>query len=151
MLSFALLSGLWSCGAAPASWSTVEADVGFGEFWEGFASIAERQGYPIDFSQSDRGLRVYVSKWRTTPAPFAMGRRTRLHGRFERTAEGQPGWRLQFYVQNQSATDIGSGFEPEEDDWSDAGQDRLREDVLLGQLRLRFGQQLGIQPSYRSH
>lgn len=140
------------CAAAcssPPSRAVVQVNRGFGELWDGFVAIAERQGYMMDRRDSDRGLRVFVSHWRENPAPFGMGSRTRLHGEFERPEDGSPGWQLRFYVQRQVVKDMRPGFEPNDDDWSDNGQDRTREDVILGQLRLRFGQELGVQPTYK--
>ena len=46
---------------------------------------------------------------------------------------------LEFHVQRQVVKNMSPGFEPKERDWSDSGQDRTREDVLYGQIRLRFG------------
>jgi hypothetical protein len=139
---------------APNRWTPVTVDRPFGELWDGFVAIAERQGYIMDRRGSDRGLREFVSHWRESPAPFGMSNRTRLHGRFTRpqadeAGEDVPGWKLEFYVQRQAVTNMKPGFEPKETDWSDSGQDQTREDVLLGQLRLRFGQDLGIDPSFR--
>lgn len=145
--AFAVLL-LGAC-STPTDWAAVRVDRDFGELWESFVAIAERQGYMTDRRRTDRGLRVFVSHWRETPAPFGMGSRSRLHGEFERPEDGSDGWTLRFHVQQQKVTNMRAGFHPSERDWSDDGQDRTREDVILGQLRLRFGQELGLEPSYR--
>lgn len=139
--------------ATPPRWMDVVVDRPFGEIWDGFVAIAERQGYIMDRRASDRGLRQFVSHWRESPAPFGMGSRTRLHGKFGRpdpTEDGHPvaGWKLEFRVERQVVKDMAPGFEPEESDWTDGGQDGTREEVLAGQLRLRFGQSLGVDPSF---
>jgi hypothetical protein len=138
----------------PRSWAMVVVDRPFGEIWDGFVEIAERQGYAADLQETDRGLRKYTSRWREAPAPFGMGSRSRLVARFERPEPGPDGevlegWMLEFHVQRQVVKNMSPGFDPQERDWSDSGQDRTREDVLYGQIRLRFGHELGVSPTYR--
>lgn len=133
----------------------LEIPLGFGETWEHFADIADRSGFRLDPSGTDRGLRVFVSRWRESPAPFGKGVRTRLHGAFEKVDERanpsrREAWRLEFWVERQTVTDISRGFEPRESDWVDQGQDREREQILMGQLRLRYGQELAIEPVRRT-
>lgn len=139
-----------ACSSPPTPLE-LEVPLGFGETWEHFADVAERSGFRMDPVASDRGLRIFISRWRESPAPFGKGVRTRLQGRFERVEPkpehaGKELWRLEYFVERQIVTDISRGFEAEEDDWSDDGQDGEREQILLGQLRLRYGQALGIQP-----
>jgi hypothetical protein len=83
-----------------------------------------------------------------------MGSRSRLVARFERPEPDrdgtvEEGWMLEFHVQRQVVKNMSPGFNPQERDWSDSGQDRTREDVLYGQIRLRFGHELGVSPTYR--
>jgi hypothetical protein len=145
-LAAAVLSG---CSTPPKP-VQLELPVAFGEAWEGFADIADRSGYRIDPNASDRGMRVFVSRWLERPAPFGKGNRTRVHGKFVRDERDGEFWRLEFWVERQVVKDISRGFEPEDPDWSAAGQDGNREEIMLGQLRLRFGKELGITPGSRT-
>lgn len=147
--SLCLVALLLASCASPVRWREVEHDAAFESMWNQLVRTATRSGYPANNNETDFGLKQYVSQWRSTPAPFRQGRRTRLHAEFERLDE-KPGWRIRFYMEQQKVTDIAIGFEPEEDDWSDNGQDPGKEDVLLGQLRLAFGQDLGIRPSFET-
>ena len=130
------------------NWRQVEADALFEDVWGEFAQIAARNGYPEDMSKTDRGQRKFVSRWRSITAPFRRSERTRVIGEFAKT-EAQH-WQVRFYVERQTVGDMAKGFfDVSEADWSNAGQDRDKEDLMFGQLRLTFGQELGIQPSYR--
>jgi hypothetical protein len=142
------LLALFAACSAPESWRSVEVDSSFGETWTAFGEIATTNGYRMDEDESDRGLRIFTSRWRASPAPFRKGARTRLHARFERPEDNADRWRIDFRVQRQTISDISGGFDPEEGDWDDGGQDAAREDVILGQLQIRFGQPLQVTPEY---
>ncbi|MBK8974703.1 MAG: hypothetical protein IPM29_02145 [Planctomycetes bacterium] len=144
----ALLALLLAGCTAPASWRTVDSPLPFGDLWEQFTDVAWRQGYDEDPARTDRGTRVFVSKWRTREAAFGQAVRTRLHGKFTKLPDDGAGWRLEFRVEKQDIQTIGKGLNPAEADWDAAGQDAGLEDRLFGMLRLRLGQELGIQPSY---
>lgn len=163
---------------APPVWREVRTDEGFGRLWEEFEDVAVSQGFPADGEHTDRGLRVYRSKWRTIEAAFGNAERTRLHAEFEleevtdeqaedsrKAAEergemgleplypvleaGSERWLMRFRVERQEIHTIGKGLNPVEDDWSGAGNDDPKELRILGMLRLRLGQPLGLDPSYR--
>lgn len=140
-----LLSIVFAGCTAPTQWREFEHDAPFEDMWRGLVEIAEHHGFFTDAAASDRGERRFVSQWRELPAPFRRGYRDRLHAEFTRP-EQRPGWYLRFWIEHQVVTDIARGFEAEEGDWKSAGQDTRREDVVLGQLRLRFGQELGVVP-----
>ncbi len=123
----------------------LETPTGFGELWEGFVDIAERSGYHLDLVNSDRGRRVFVSRWLERPAPFGMGNRTRLHGKFTQAETLPDGWRIEFWVERQIVKDISRGFEPHDEDWSAGGQDGAREEILASQFRMRFGRPLDLR------
>lgn len=142
-ISIFLLAGC----AAPIEWREVEHDQSFEHMWGRFTLIAANSGFPIDGVESDRGMKKFVSKWRGQAAAFGKSQRRRLHAEFERR-ESEPGWRIRFHIQNQVVTDMAPGFGAVDADWSDRGQDATQEQILLGQLRLAFGQDLGIDPTF---
>ncbi|MCA8943498.1 MAG: hypothetical protein KDB80_13120 [Planctomycetes bacterium] len=144
-VAFALLCA--AC-AAPVQWREIDREDSLDSIWEQFAQMASTSGFMPD-AKTDRGLRRYVSKWRHVPGPtlFRPGR-VRLHGEFERPDSGA-GWKVRFYVEKQVVKDIGvSTQSTTEDDWSDAGQDVTKEEILLGKLRVRFGQAVGVTPTH---
>jgi len=143
-----LLLGLAACASSP-SWRSVTHDAPFEDIWVQFVQIAAANGYALDEAETDRGQRIFVSTWRTVPASFRGASRSRVHARFERPEGETSGWMIEFYVEKQSVDDPKLSFDPIDADWDDAGQDGQREDILLGQTRLAFGQDLGLEPSYR--
>ncbi len=145
-----LLASLASCTSPPKPLE-IEVPLGFGEAWEHFVDVANRAGFRQDTGETDRGLRVFVSRWRESPAPFGKGSRTRLHGEFEQNQDAPDVWRLDFWVERQIVKDIAIGYDAQDKDWSAAGQDAEREQILLGQLRLRYGHELGILPKEEKH
>lgn len=135
-----------SCGTS-YQWRELQDPSDFDLVWTRFVDIATVSGYAADPLETDRGLRKFASRWREQPAPFRMGRRTRIVAEFERR-EDEPGWTVRFAIPMQAIDSIEAGFEPREEDWADRGQDFEREEIMLGQLRLAYGQDLGIRPTY---
>ena len=74
-----------SCQSPPQWRELRSSEYGFGRLWEEFEDIGRSQGYPPDDQVTDRGLRIYQSKWRTIEAAFGNAHRTRLHAEFEIT------------------------------------------------------------------
>lgn len=137
-----------ACAActAPVEWREIEREDSLDAIWQQFAQMAATSGF-VPGAETDRGLRRYVSKWRQVPGPtlFRPGR-VRLHGEFERPDAGA-GWLVRFHVEKQVVKDIGiSTQSTTDDDWSAAGQDPTKEEILLGKLRVRFGQAVGVTP-----
>lgn len=130
---------LASCGLT-ASWQSVEKNLPFEDLWLEMGRLAGLHGFPPDLGETDRGNRVYVSRWREYPAPFRFGRRSRLHAKFSNLGERDQ-WLLEFYIEQQVIGNLGRGFEAKETDWKPSGQDVQREEVLLSQLRLFREQQ----------
>lgn len=135
--------------SAPAHWQTIGSKRPFGALWTEFVEVARSQGYRAEPLETDRGRRVYLSKWRTREGAFRTARRSRLHGRFERDPDDPERWLLEFHVELQEVTAVGGGLDAEERDWSDAGQYGAMEERLIGMLHLRLGEELGVEPSYR--
>lgn len=135
--------------AAPVHWRSVEHESTFEQVWEQFERTASVGGFARDRSDTDIGNKVYVSRWRVRHGSFRQRRRSRLHAEFERVEEQASAWRVRFHIERQKLDNMAAGFETEEEDWADDGQDSEREEFLLAQLRLAFGQEIGIEPTYR--
>ena len=114
----------------------------FGQVWRGFDGASRRQGFLSEPGKTDRGAKKYESRWIERIAPFRRGRRFRLAAEFVRPEDQPAVWRIRYYVETQRVDNLKKVMNPEEDDWEPAGQDGLKEDVLMGVLRGEFG--LGI-------
>jgi len=133
-------------GACGTSFTYQEVDVGivpFEDVWVAIVEISETDGYPVDASGTDRGLRVFESRWRTRSVPFRVsagvhrGDRRRVHAEMERPEDKQ-NWLVRFYVERQVITDITGAFDPQEDDWEAGGQDVDMEARIMAKLLVRF-------------
>lgn len=132
--SIFLLLLLCACGST-ATWRSVEKNLPFEDLWLELMRLGQLHGFPPDIGETDRGKRVYLSRWREYPAPFRYGRRSRLHVKFANFGE-RDDWRIEFYIEQQIIGNLGTGFEAKEGDWKDSGQDFQREEVMMNQLRL---------------
>ncbi len=124
--------------AAPRHWQ--ELDVGdrdFEQVWTTFAEISRKTGHPAG-SETDRGLREFVSRWRERPLPFGKSRRTRVHGKFERD-ETTRAWLVSYRVEAQRVKDFARAMEPSPDDWVAAGQDDQLEQLIGAQMQTQLG------------
>ncbi len=117
--------------------------------WNEFARVVESDGLRVDEATTDRGRRVLQTHWRTRAMPFRGSVRRRVYAEFEPSAD-ERSWLVRFYVERQTVNDIGKGFEPEEDDWEEWGQDVEFEQRLAAKLTLRFhGRMPGAAPAPR--
>ncbi len=129
------LSALCSCGT---SWEWQEVNAGemaFEDVWVAMVDVAQVDGYPIDQATTDRGMKIFQSRWRTIELPFRQGSRKRVHAEFE---QREKDWWVLFYVERQKITDIDQTFDPEEDAWSGDGQDTETERRFGVKLARRF-------------
>lgn len=130
------LSALCSC----STWNWQEVNAGplaFEDVWGAVEDVAQVDGYPVDQAATDRGLKVFQTRWRTRELPFRMGQRKRVHAEFEQRDEKDDWWVL-FYVEQQKISDIDQTFDPEEDAWSSNGQDTDTERRFAVKLADRF-------------
>jgi len=140
----ALFLGM-SCTAFSPTWRSVDAGpVPFEDAWEGFEQVAKIDGFAEDPADTDRGMRLFVSKWRTRVLPFGEGRRRRVHAEFEQLAETGH-WLIRFAVQLQELDghEYSSREDPPEDAWGNLGQDSDIEDRFGAKLNLKFN---GLPP-----
>ena len=126
-----------ACGTV-TDWRELRTDpMTFGECYDGLAFVAGKDGFVGDVSASDRGLGTFQSRWRQRVTD------DRHPGRFRLRAEvlideGSPadGWPIRFAIEQQRVKNLTRSFEPVEEDWSPAGQNRERE-VLFGEMLVR--------------
>lgn len=143
-LSCALLLGLTlsACQSGP-DWQKVDVGpVPFEDAWDAVAQIAEIDQMPIDAAGTDRGKRVMQTMWRTRSMPFRGSIRRRLRAEFEQPEQGRD-WLVKFCVEKQTTGLVSGGFDPKEEDWTDAGQDDQMEMLMLAKLNLRFRGDIG--------
>ena len=86
---------------------------------------------------------MFESHWRAQAVPFRLaaahrGVRRRVHAEFVRP-DGGPDWLVRYYVQRQVIGDMTAAFDPQEEDWEEAGQDPDTELRIEVKLRSRFG------------
>jgi hypothetical protein len=135
---------------APVTWRELPTRASFGDVWQALTETARLRRFYEDPLETDRGLRVYVSKWNTTTGVFAnQARRTRLHARIDRDPTDEGIWLVEFHVEAQRIDKVGRGLRQTERDWSDAGQAGDEEDQIRGMLNARLGQELDVVPTHQ--
>ncbi len=151
LLPILLLSMLTvSCASSRRDWRELALpDVPLQDAWGTFERYARQTGHPAEPQETDRGLRIYVSKWSTRPMSIGrrggMGGRTRLRAEFVPLAESRAhageslaGWLIRFCIERQTVKDMARTMQPDEDDWSYEGQDTDLERQLEAHLRVHF-------------
>jgi hypothetical protein len=138
LLSLALLLLAAACGTPRLEWRDLElGERDFEQVWTVFDAVSRQTGHP-PATETDRGLRVYVSRWRERALGFGRTRRTRVRGEFDRD-EGSRAWNLRYLVEAQRVDDMARSLEPGPDDWEAAGQDAELEQRIDAQMRYRLG------------
>lgn len=145
ILSFFLLLFSFSCSAVWQDYKELNVDgLSSGAVWEICQSALESTlGVPLDKAKTDRGMRQMETKWRTQAQPFRKGERRRGKIVIEIDDPEKRTMTIQYAVELQYNKTIGSEFDPEESDWSDAGQDADLEQHLRYRLRLAIAQAKG--------
>ncbi|MEM7203372.1 MAG: hypothetical protein AAF628_24125 [Planctomycetota bacterium] len=123
--------------AAEREWRDVPlGDVAFEDAWDAVETAAAVDGFALNLASSDRGLRVLETNWRERAMPFRGSVRRRIHAEFDRGEAA--GWNVRFYAEKQTVTDMAKGFEPEDEDWVEDGQDADLEERIAAKLMLKF-------------
>jgi hypothetical protein len=121
----------------PPTWR--EADLGpvaFEDAWDGLVQIAAVDGFPLDQADTDRGHKVFASRWRRREIGFGRIARQRVHAEFERS-DAQT-WIVRYYVEQQKVEDLAKTMNPPDDAWESAGQDAETEQRFAAKLNMRF-------------
>lgn len=149
LVSFLLLV-LPACFGGRVHWHELETPpLAFQDVWTSILLTARSDGYVEDVTSTDRGLRVFQSKW-VDRGGFGFGRskRTKMHVEVDRPGDLPPAvvpqWQIRFHVSQQNVPDMSRGMNPREEDWEDNGQDLDAEHRFDAKLRLEFGMKLPI-------
>jgi hypothetical protein len=128
-----------ACGTVH-DWRELRTDpMTLAEAYEGIAFVASGDGFLNDASVSDRGLGTWQSRWKQRTLE------NRHPGRFRLRAEvlldqgsAANGWPIRYAILQQTVKDLRRSVTPQEDDWSNNGQDREREAILGEKLFRRL-------------
>ena len=139
-----LLLVLPACFGGRIHWREIDTPPrAFQDVWTSILTAAERGGYDKDAATTDRGLRVFQSKWVNRVASgFGRSKRTRMRVEVERLGElsfAVAQWQIRFHVARQNVPDMSRGMAPQEEDWEDNGQEVLAEDLFDNKLRWELG------------
>jgi len=139
------LSGLVLLSSCGVVFQYQEVELGpqpFDDVWDAVVEVAAADGYPEDPAGTDRGLRIFESRWRTQAVPFRLGSvhrgaRRRVHAEFEQDPDDRS-WLVRFYVERQVIGDMTESLNPSEEHWTEGGQDAETERRMRVKLRSRF-------------
>lgn len=109
-----------------------------GQCFDGIVHVANGMGFTSDDSVTDRGMGIWLSRWRFRSLP-PVGRPARYRLYVEVLVdEGSPaeGWPLRFAVDQEQVEDLRRTVDPREQDWSSAPQDSETE-AILGEALVR--------------
>lgn len=112
---------------------TTQADV-----YDAIDTLARADGFGPS-TESDRGLAVWVSRWRVQQ--LGLGRPGRLRLRAEillDESSAETGFTIRYYFERQKVKELKHAQNPQEDDWSDDGQDQEREFLFGEKLKRRL-------------
>lgn len=114
----------------------------FEEVWVTVLDKAAVNGFTAQTTgdmATDRGLKVFHSKWITRVKGFGPSVRMRMHAEFLPAPAEPKGWRIRFHVERQRVTDMAHVLEPRESDWKSDGQATDAEDRLSAMIRMQLG------------
>lgn len=85
-----------------------------------------------------------MSRWREVTPGFGQSMRQRVRAELvEQKGEGDAVvWQVRLCVERERVKDLAHSLQPREEDWSSDGQDQELEQIIVTQLRLRFGDPL---------
>lgn len=136
--SLLLLTALGACNTTK-NWSELQVGVmPVATVYDRVQRLAGSFGYSPS-TDCDRGLGVYLSRWRsrTSDRGFNHAGRSRLRVEILEPRRGDPeGWLVRWHIERQWVKDLTRSSYPQESDWSNDGQDSEGE--------VFFGQRLGM-------
>lgn len=146
-LSLALLGSLLLLPACGTSFEWKEFRSGpttQAEVFDAIEELAKAEGFGPS-AECDRGLAVWVSRWRQQQ--LGLGRPGRLRLRAEiLLEESSPteGFTVRYWFERQKVKELKYSQNPREQDWSDDGQDEEREYLFGEKLRRRLPKALVV-------
>ena len=143
---------LLGCASNRAQWREFDApSVPFEEVWRTVLEKAQLNGFVSQIAgdeSTDRGLRVFHSRWITREYGFRNTTRRRMHGEFLPSSTTQGAWQVRIRVERQQVSDMAKSMNPEDRDWKADGQDTDTEDRILAQVKMQLGM-VALQPRER--
>jgi hypothetical protein len=134
-----LLACLPACGTSH-DWRVIDAPAhSFATVYDAVGELAVSDGFRPDPAVCDRGLGIWQSRWRNRTLGLGRAGRSRLHAEIQKPREDFKGWQLRFYVEAELVQDLDRALDPNEGDWSSAGQDGEREMIFAERVRSRLG------------
>jgi hypothetical protein len=128
LLAAVLSSSLCSCAAYGAEFREVEiADYSGAEIWRQIKEFAKTRGFREDREETDRGRKIYQSRWVGQSVSFRRGSRMRFFAQIVRLDEDTADWLVRFYVEVQQVSDSAKNMRPKEEDWEYVRQDSVKE------------------------
>lgn len=108
------------------------------EVYDAIDYLARTDGFGPS-AESDRGLAIWVSRWRVQQIGLGRPGRLKLHAEIVLDQSNpEEGFLVRYWIERQSVADLGKSLEPEEDDWEDDGQDEEREYLFGERLRRKL-------------
>ncbi len=136
---------LAACASTYRDWQDVGVrEHPFQDLWEAIVDVSTRHGMPQDTKNTDRGRGQFASRWREVTPGFGQSVRQRVRAELiEQPGEGgRAKWQVRLCVERERVKDLAHSLQPREEDWSADGQDQQLEQIIVAQLRLRFGDPL---------
>ena len=124
----------------------------FDDVWTAVVQKAELNGFKPQIAgpdASDRGARVFHSRWVTREYGFRKTFRRRMHAEFEESDTEPGGWKVRLRVERQTVKDMARVLKPEDTDWSADGQDIETEQRIAVQVKMHLGMTEVVQPRER--
>jgi len=149
---FVLLVTIAGCSSQRLEWREFDTPaLPFEEVWTTLVAKASMNGFgPKSTGEepTDRGLRVFHSKWVTREYGFRNTSRKRMHAEFQPSETTTGGWRIKLRIERQQVFDMAKSMNPEDRDWKSDGQDVDAENRIMAQVKMQLGM-VAIQPRER--
>lgn len=142
---FTALAVLSACASTYRDWQDLGVrPQAFQDLWDAVAEVSTRHGMPPHVRQTDRGRGQFTSRWREVTPGFGQTMRQRVRAELiEQKGEADAVvWQVRLCVERERVKDLAHSLRPREEDWSSDGQDQELEQIIVTQLRLRFGDPL---------
>lgn len=138
--AFPLLS-LLALSACSTSYEWVEFRTGpttQADVYDAIDQLARADGFGPS-TESDRGLAIWISRWRVQQLGLGRPGRIRLNAEIL-LDESSPkeGFTIRYYFERQKVKELKHSQNPQEEDWSSDGQDQEREYLFGEKLKRRL-------------
>lgn len=135
-----LLASLGACSTARKWQELKTGPLGYDDVYDAVELIAKTDGLVPQVAECDRGLGTWTSCWRERweTAPARPARYRLLLEITKDKGSTQEGWPIRYVFEQQRVKDLTKSRDPQEDDWSKAGQDEEKEALFGARLSRRL-------------